>query len=354
MTKINFTESIKFAHLKNLGMSKKNIVLGLGMTYPNEGLWEKFKNQVFDTPVSEMSTTGMAVGLASQGFRPCIVHGRVEFAMLAFDQIFTHASRWNYMFGGNYKCPVTFRIGIGRQWGNGPQHTASYHSIFLQSPGLNVFIPSTPFEAYEYLVYSSLCNEPSVFLEHRWLYKTFEYLDLKKINSNKLLLATLYESKIKKKKKYLIITYADGLIESLKAYQYLKERVDINILNISGFSCYNRNYDKIIKLILKYDEIILFDTSPYEFGLLSGLVGFLGISSNKIIKIKKFSPPFTPCPTSPSLTKNYYINYRKIIEYIQKKEKFNIIIKKAGFDELNLWPEFDYTPFKKNKIYLNI
>jgi len=343
MIKINFTDAIKFAHLKNLARNKKNIVLGLGMTYPNEGLYEKFKNQVFDTPVSEMSITGMAVGLASQGFRPCIVHGRVEFAMLAFDQIFTHASRWDYMFGGNYKCPVTFRIAIGRQWGNGPQHTASYHSIFLQSPGINVFIPSRPSEAYEYLIYSSLCSEPSAFLEHRWLYKTFEYFDLKKTNSNKLLLATHYQSKINKKKKYLIITYADGLIEALKTYECLKDRIDISVLNISGFNFNRRNYYEIIKIIIKYDEIILFDTSPYEFGLLSGLVGFLGIVSNKVMKIKKFSPPFTPCPTSPYLTKNYYINYRKIIEYIQKKENFKIILKKSSFDELNLWPDFDFT-----------
>ena len=167
-----FTEAIKKSQLLNLKYNKKFLIIGLGMNYPSEGLYEKFPKRVFDTPVSELALTGTAVGLASQGFNPLVVHGRVEFAMLAFDQIFTQASRWEYMFGGNYPCPISLRIAIGRQWGNGPQHTANYNSIFMQASGLNIIIPSTPEEIFYGIRFLEKSKSPTVILEHRWLYKT--------------------------------------------------------------------------------------------------------------------------------------------------------------------------------------
>ena len=128
---MKFTEAIKKGILKILGKSKKNLLLGLEVTNVGTGFEENFPDQVFETPISEAASTGLAVGLATQGYRPHIVFGRVEFALVAFDLIFTQASRWAFTFGNKTICPVNFRIQIGRQWGNGPQHTANYHSIFL-------------------------------------------------------------------------------------------------------------------------------------------------------------------------------------------------------------------------------
>jgi len=141
---MNFSDAIQEGTIKVLSKSKKNLVFGLEVTNVGSKIFEKFPSQVFETPVSELASSGLAVGLATQGFKPQVVFGRVEFALLAFDQIFTQAGRWEYMFGGNYPCPVNFRVQIGRQWGNGPQHTANYHSIFMQSYGLDIFITSTP------------------------------------------------------------------------------------------------------------------------------------------------------------------------------------------------------------------
>ena len=141
---MNFSNAIQEGTIKILSKNKKNLVFGLEVTNVGSKIYEMFSSQVFETPVSELASSGLCVGLAIRGFKPQIVFGRVEFALLAFDQILTQAGRWEYMFGGKYPCPVTFRIQIGRQWGNGPQHTANYHSIFMQSYGLDVYIPSTP------------------------------------------------------------------------------------------------------------------------------------------------------------------------------------------------------------------
>ena len=77
-----FTEAIKQGCLNNLKTNNKYMILGLGMAYPSEGLAADFPNRVIDTPVSELSITGMAVGLAARGFKPLVVHGRINLQCL--------------------------------------------------------------------------------------------------------------------------------------------------------------------------------------------------------------------------------------------------------------------------------
>ena len=230
---MNYTDAIREAHHYQLMNDDKVYIIGLGVNYPNgadgttKGLSNLFPDKLIDVPVSELSFTGMAVGMASQGLKPVIHHGRIEFAMLAFDQILTQASRWNYMFGGDYKCPIFLRICVGRQWGNGPQHTANYHSIFMQSPGLDIFIPATPRDAYRSIIKSLSSTNPSIMLEHRWLYKSSEIFSIdecNQTNDENFETASIYGDGTD----FTIITYGDGLIECLKFLQFCKKNTNIN------------------------------------------------------------------------------------------------------------------------------
>ena len=348
-----FTDAIKDAVLLNLSENKKALVMGLGMSYPSEGLVERFPGQVFDMPASELAITGMAVGLASQGYRPLVVHGRIEFALLALDQILTQASRWEYMFGGGYPCPLSLRIMIGRQWGNGPQHTANYHSIFLQASGLDVLIPSTPKEAYDQIRFMSINNKPSVFFEHRWLYKVSQDFNVISKDISKIPSSTVYPGD-DDSQNILIITYADGLIDALKAQELLaKNGIYVSVLNVSSFPAENRINQKMIDYINNFINVIFFDTAPIEFGLLSGLSGLITLNNKK----KNFSshylsPPFQPCPTAPSLVKDYYKTYIDIINLVS-----GLLNSKLGefpeltFDEINLWQEIDLSCLNRIKIF---
>ena len=44
---------------------------------------KKFKNNVFDMPTAENSMTGIGLGLSISGFKPILVHQRVEFSLLS-------------------------------------------------------------------------------------------------------------------------------------------------------------------------------------------------------------------------------------------------------------------------------
>ncbi len=344
-----FGKAIDLAITENLKKNKKFLLMGLGVSYDNKDFFKEFPRQVIETPVSELSFTGMAVGLGSQKYFPMIDHGRVEFSMLAFDQIFTQAARWEFMFGGNYPCTPCFKICIGRQWGNGPQHTGTYHSMFMQSLGMDIFIPSTPFEAYLHVKNILKQKRPSTILEHRWLYLNDQTFKPK--NSKKVHRAILEENG----KENIIVTYGDGFSESLKAKQILEiNGIKVSVMSISYFPSHERISPNIINTLKKYKNIFYVDTSPFEFGVLNGLSGILNNAFKKRNLIETIiSCPKTPCPTSPKLAEKYYPTKNDISNKIYKKlTGKNLRLKKIDFYEIHTVSKVNLDKLLKNYKFL--
>ena len=339
-----FSDTIKEAQLYNLKKNSKFLVIGLEVSYDEAGLKDKFKNQVIETPVSELSYAGLAVGLATQGYTPFVQFGRIEFAMLAFDQIFTQASRWSYMFGGNYPCPVSFKIQVGRQWGNGPQHTASYNSIFLNSVGLDLFIPATPQDCWNHITYVLNNKNPSAILEHRWLLQTSEKINKK--TRKKLPRGHLYE---KKNSDTLLITYGDSLPDSLKAQNILEEKgLKVSVLNLSFFPKKERFSKNLIRTITSYKNLYFIDSAPFIGGLLASLSAEVSSQKNNL-NIFHLSPPNTPCPTAPKLVYDYYPNYITISNKVLKSKNLKGFSHKyLTFDDVHLWPKLFYSSNNKD------
>ena len=128
------------------------------------------KARVIDTPVSELACTGAAIGAALSGYRPIVTHPRVDFALLAVDQMVNQAAKWNSMFGGQSPVPVVFRLIVNRGGEQGAQHSQSLYSWFAHIPGLRVVTPATPADARDLLIAATLSDDPVVYIDDRWLY----------------------------------------------------------------------------------------------------------------------------------------------------------------------------------------
>ena len=129
-------------------------VYGLGVDDPKHifetttGLQEKYgENRVFDMPTSENAMTGVAIGASMNGIKAIMTHQRLDFFLLAMDQLVNSASKWHYMFGSQISIPITIRLIIGRGWGQGPTHSQNLQSWFAHIPGLKVVMPSSPEDA---------------------------------------------------------------------------------------------------------------------------------------------------------------------------------------------------------------
>ena len=127
--------------------------------------------RVIGTPVSESAMTGVALGAALNGLRPIYIHLRVDFMLLAMDQLVNYVASWRYMTRGKVKVPLVIRAVIGRGWGCGAQHSHTLGGMFAHIPGLKVVMPSDPYEVKGLFLAAVKDDWPVVFIEHRWLYK---------------------------------------------------------------------------------------------------------------------------------------------------------------------------------------
>lgn len=167
-------EAIREAVDQEMARDPSVHVLGMGVDDPKaifgttKGLVEKYgPERVFDTPLSEDGMTGVAIGMAMAGLRPIHVHIRMDFAILAMNQIVNIAAKARYMYGGQVSVPLVIRAVIGRSWGQGPQHSQALHSLFMHIPGLKVVAPATPHDAKGTLIQAIRDPDPVLFVEHR-------------------------------------------------------------------------------------------------------------------------------------------------------------------------------------------
>jgi pyruvate dehydrogenase E1 component beta subunit len=138
-----------------------------------EGLMAEYgARRVRDTPISEAAIVGIAIGSAMVGMRPIAELMTMNFGIVAMDQIVNHASKMRYMFGGNVTLPLVIRAPQGGGTQKGAQHSHSLESWLMNSPGIRVVLPATPYDAKGLLKTAVRSDDPVLFLEHEMLYST--------------------------------------------------------------------------------------------------------------------------------------------------------------------------------------
>ena len=321
-------------------------ILGLGVSYQNgadgttTGLKQQFPERVLDTPVSEAALTGAGVGAAVSGMRPIIHHGRVEFALFAIDQIVTQAAKWNYMFGGGNPVPIVFRIAVGRQWGNGPQHTQALYSLFGAVPGLKAVIPSSPAQAKGLLTSALRDKNPVVYLEPRWLYGTRENVPAGPY------LADLSRARIVREgSDATVVAYGDGLVDAIKAGRYLST-MNISVEIIDLVSLQPMDHETIARSVQKTGRLLTVDTTHGCFCVGSEVTARLCQTHLHSLKAApvSISCPNVPCPTSTALTEHFYPTRFDIAGGVQSMLGRPVApTEPLSFEELHIAPKFDFS-----------
>src|SRR5258706_14503508 len=129
-------------------------------------------NRMVNTPISEATVMGLAIGAASAGLRPVIEIMFIDFITLAMDQLVNHAAKLHYMSGGQLKIPLTVRVQCGISGAMGAHHSQSLEAWLAHVPGLKVVMPANPADAKGLLKAAIRDDNPVVFIEHRGLYWT--------------------------------------------------------------------------------------------------------------------------------------------------------------------------------------
>ena len=151
----------------------EDVALYEGSFKVTRGLLAEFgEERVRDTPISENTIVGVAVGAAMGGLRPVAELMTVNFALLAMDQLVNHMAKIRSMFGGQTHLPMVVRMPGGGGSQLAAQHSQSLESYFMHCPGMRVAYPATPADAKGLLKTAIRDNNPVVFLEHELLYNS--------------------------------------------------------------------------------------------------------------------------------------------------------------------------------------
>jgi pyruvate dehydrogenase E1 component beta subunit len=172
----SYAEAARLAVQASMRDDPKVVVLGEdvgrgGVFQQYKGLQQEFgAARVIDTPISEATIMGAAVGMALAGLTPIVEMRVVDFAICATDEIVNQAAKARFMFGGQGRVPMVARLPIGLWSGSAAQHSQSLEAWFAHIPGLVVVAPATPQDNYSLLRAAIDCGDPVIYMEHKELW----------------------------------------------------------------------------------------------------------------------------------------------------------------------------------------
>jgi pyruvate/2-oxoglutarate/acetoin dehydrogenase E1 component len=324
--KITYKDAINEALSQEMERDEKVIVMGLdnvggsgspgtmdawgGVLGVTKGLYGKFGDRVIDTPISESSYIGAAVGAAACGMRPVVEMMFADFLGVCFDQLMNQAAKFRYMFGGKAQTPVVCRMMYGAGFRAAAQHSQCLYSIFAHIPGLKVVLPSTPAEAKGLLIQSIRDNDPVIFMEHKALY------GMKGEVPEEAYTIPFGKANIVREGKDLTIVALGRMVHmaTQAAAALAKEGVEAEVIDPRTISPLDEA--TILQSVEKTGKLVVVDEAHQRCSMGADIAAVVaqGAFNALTAPIRLVNAPHTPVPFSDALEDLYIPNAARIVE----------------------------------------
>jgi len=269
-------------------------------------------SRMIEMPISENGLCGVAIGAAIMGKRPVISFHRVEFALLAIEQIFNNAAKTHYISNGQHKVPLVIRAIIGRGWGQGPEHSQSLEALFSYIPGLKVIMPTFPNDAKGMIISAIEDDNPVIVLEHRWCHYIKGAVQEGYFKSD-----LIHPGKIRSGTDFTVVASSFMTVEALQACELLQmygvcvDLFDLRVLR-------PLNLERVKESVNITGRLMTIDTGYKTLGLGSEIVSeivcanFSGLKSAPI----RLGLPDHPIPSAVGFIDGLYIDSTIIFKEI--------------------------------------
>ena len=280
------------------------------------GLAEKYgADRVFDTPLAEEGMTGIALGASLAGMYPIQTHIRVDFALLAMNQLINMLAKYKYMSGGSYEAPLLIRMITGRGWGQGSQHSQSIQSLLGHIPGLTVVMPAhaqTVLAGYPFAMEN--IRGPVISIENRIMFD-FQF----KIEPTGAHVDHPLDTYIAREGKDLtIVATSIMVLEAQRAAEHLSKvaGIECEVIDLNSISHPNRKI--IVDSVKKTGRLVVADTSWQAYGVCAEICRMICETHPSSLKapVLTFGIEHAPCPTAKSLEDMYYPTLKDITDQI--------------------------------------
>ena len=264
--KLSFSKALNEALHQSMELDENVFIIGedvakmggdFGIT---QGIWHKWPNRAYDTPLSEQAIIGLCSSAAALGLRPVAEIMFADFLGVCFDQIVNNAAKMNFMYGGEASAAITVRASTGGGIRCAYHHSQCVEPWLMNVPGLVIVAPSTPYEAKGLLNASIRDNNPVIFLEHKGLYNVKgevpqEYYEL-----------PLYQAEVKRKGTDVTVVATMMMIDlALKAADQL-EKEGISVEVIDPRTLFPLDKETIIQSVGRTGRLVVVQEGPQFMG----------------------------------------------------------------------------------------
>jgi 2-oxoisovalerate dehydrogenase E1 component beta subunit len=263
-----------------------------------EGFIERFgPERVMDTPIAEETIVGMSVGAAMEGLRPVAEFQYADFMSSGFDEITTVLSRYHYRSG--VPLPVVLRGPSG-----GGVRASSFHSInpepwYAYAGGIKIMCPAFPSDAKGLLKSAIRDDNPSMFLEHKWIYRRIK----EQVPTEPDFLVPIGSADVKREGTDVsIVTYGAMVHKALEAADALAQRgVSAEVVDLR--TVYPLDEETVLRSIEKTSRALVLYESYRFLGIGAEVAAVIAERAFEHLDapVVRLAPPNIPVPFSPPL-----------------------------------------------------
>lgn len=294
-----------------------------GVFGATRGLHKAFGgDRVLDTPISETGITGMAIGLALEGFRPVAEIMFVDFVGVCLDQIYNAIAKNHYMSGGRVRMPIVIKT-AGGCIGSGAQHSQCLWGLFAHLPGLYVVAPSNPYDSKGLMAAAIESDNPVVFIEHKGLLLTRaeEFTLGADVPEGRFTVPLGEAAVVREGSDLTLVTLSGTVLPALAAStQASSQGVEAEVIDLR--SVVPLDIDTIAESVTKTGHLLIVDEDYLSFGLSGEIISRLVERGVQMRSVLRHAVPDLPIPGAATLEQAVVPNEGSILHaMLSVKEK---------------------------------
>jgi 2-oxoisovalerate dehydrogenase E1 component beta subunit len=312
---VTYLEAIREAMAEEMARDERVFLIGEdigrfgGAFKVTDGLLDRFgADRVVDTPISESAIIGAAVGAAYMGLRPVAELQFIDFITCCFDMVTSFAATSRYRTGAG--VPMVVRGPCGAGVSGGPFHSANPEAFFLNTAGLKIVEPATPYDAKGLLKAAIRDEDPVLFFEHKLLYRRLK----EELPADDYIVPIGKALVRRAGSDVSIITFGAMVHVAIEAADALAaEGVETEIIDLRTLAPLDR--DTILTSVAKTSKAIVLHEASRTGGIGGEIAAIIGEEAFEYLDgpVTRVASLDVPVPFSPPLEKACVPNVEKLV-----------------------------------------
>jgi pyruvate dehydrogenase E1 component beta subunit len=320
MAKITYTQAIRDAQYIELKRDPNVFIIGqdvgaFGSAFgQTNGLQKEFgADRILDAPITETAITGMAVGAASVGLRPIVVHDFMDFMGVCMDEVLNQMAKLSFMVGGQTHLPIVVRTQGGGGISAAAQHSQSVEVFFTHMPGLKVVAGATPADIKGLIASAVRDENPVIVVEHKKLGGLEG-----EVPDGEYLVPIGKANVVKEGDDVTLLTWSAMAHTCESAAKRLEsDGISVEVIDIRTLVPLDK--EAIFNSLKKTSRLVIAHEAIGQSGYGAEIAAVVSEEAFDLLDapIKRVTAPFTHSPFSPVLESEYVPNEDKVIQAIK-------------------------------------